>query len=242
MHPSLSLVGFITMMTVNMMSTEVIRTMNLLGRGDDISMLPSLPAAHQLEITQAFMAAKALMVMSTADESYESSEAGDESASQFSASSSEEEASDDGSYDEIDESSTRRITLYDPADEGRISDIHSVFRKDIYEGFVVPPGARYAGTVAFRCRFCKHLPSESRASQSWVFPRTIEQMYRAHIRFNREHYPHCECIPDAIRAKVSKLKKSSCRGSKNYWVTSARKKGLRNGRKGIVLCSEAAGV
>lgn len=226
------------------MSSQVRRTMSLLGKGDDISLLPNLPAVHQVEIAQAFLAAKALVVMSTADDtSYESSEAEDDNTSLLSVSSSgEEDVSDDGTYDEMDKSPTRTITLYDPADEGRISDIHSVFRKDIYEGFVVPSGARYAGTVAFRCRFCKHLPSEARASQSWVFPRTIEQMYRAHIRFNREHYPHCECIPDAIRTKVSKLKKSSCRGSKNYWVTSARKKGLRNGRKGIVLCSKTARV
>lgn len=221
-----------------MSNTEVLRTMNLLGRGDDLSLLPRLPVLHQREVVQAFMAAKTLMIMSTADECYESSEAEDDNLSRAS---SIDDASD-ASYEEIDESNTQTINLYDPADEGRISDTHSVFRRDIYEGFVVPTGARYAGTVAFRCRFCKHLPSESRAAQSWVFPRTIEQMYRAHIRFNREHYPYCENIPKEIRAKVAKLKKSSCRGSKNYWVTSARKKGLKNGRRGIVLCGQIAEV
>ena len=29
--------------------------------------------------------------------------------------------------------------LYDPADEGRISDIHTVFRRDIYEGYIIQP-------------------------------------------------------------------------------------------------------
>jgi len=212
---------------------QIQRTMNLLGRGEDLSLLPQLPVIHQQEVVQAFMAAKTLMVMSTTNESYDSSD--DDQRSE--ASSTEEDASI-VSYDEIDEPSVRAFTLYDPADEGRISDIHSVFRREIYEGFVVPSGARYAGTVAFRCCFCKHLPTESRAPQSWVFPRTIEQMYRAHIRFNREHYPHCKCIPDQIRAKVAKLKKSTCRGSKTYWVTSARKKGLKNGRRGIVLCGD----
>lgn len=227
-------------------STQVLRTMNLLGRGDNLSQLPELPVVHQQEIVQAFVAAKTLMGMAISSECYESSDAEEENANSHasvSASSIEEDdvssdASSDGSYiDELDDSDDEQaITLYDPADEGRISDIHSVFRKDIYEGFVVPSGVRYAGTVAFRCKFCKHLPAESRAAQSWVFPRTVEQMYRAHIRFNREHYPHCECIPQSIRNKVARLKKSSCRGSKNYWVTSARKKGLKNGRKGIVLC------
>lgn len=223
-------------------NTQVQRTMNLLGRGDDLALLPQLPPVHQREVVQAFMAANALLVMSVSREChiYESSESEDDATSQVSASASsaDEDVSDASYVEEIDDSHARSFTLYDPADEGRISDIHSVFRRDIYEGFVVPDGARYAGTVAFRCRFCKHLPAESRAAQSWVFPRTVEQMYRAHIRFNREHYPHCESIPQKIRTKIAKLKKSSCRGSKNYWVTSARKKGLKNGRKGIVLCDK----
>ncbi|KAL7478049.1 hypothetical protein ACHAW6_003833, partial [Cyclotella cf. meneghiniana] len=210
------------------MNVDIIRTMNLLGRGNDLSLLPRV---HQREVVQVFTAAKTLMLMATDD--YDSSD--DDIVSHTS-------SIDDSSvpYDGIDDSSAPTITLYDPADEGRISDIHTVFRRDIYEGYIVPPGARYAGTVAFRCRFCKHFPSEARASQSWVFPRTIEQMYRAHIRFNREHFPNCKCIPDEIRAKVAKLKKSSCRGSKNYWITSALKKGLVNGDKGIVLCGQAA--
>jgi hypothetical protein len=64
-------------------------------------------------------------------------------------------------------------------------------------------------------------------------------LYRAHIRFNRDHFPTCEFIPDKIRAKVAKLRKTSARGNKAYWVTSALKKGLINNEKGIILCGMA---
>lgn len=223
---------------MSVLAPKVLRTMNLLGK--DLSTLPQMSAIHQQEVTQAFMAAQTLLELSNANnEATESSSSDEDDTQSRDSSISDVESSDDASYDEIDDSPAGLMTLYDPADEGRISDIHNVFRRDIYEGFIVPSGVRYAGTVAFRCRYCKHLPIESRAAQSWVFPRTIEQMYRAHIRFNREHYPYCEGIPNLIRAKVAKLKRSSCRGSKGYWVTSARKKGLKNGRNGIVLCGQA---
>ena len=132
-----------------------------------------------------------------------------------------------------------KITLYDPADEGRIGGFHNIFRRDIYEGFIVPPGDKYAGTVAFRCRFCKHLPYKIRAKQSEVYPRSIEGLYRAHIRFNHDHFPSCKHIPMEIKAKVIELKKSSPRGNKAYWVTSALNKGLVNDPSGIVLCGVA---
>ena len=136
-------------------------------------------------------------------------------------------------------SPSTRFNLYDPADEGRINGYQNIFRRDIYEGFIVGPGHKFDGTVAFRCRFCAHLPYEARAKQCEIYPRSIDAIYRAHIRFNRDHFPNCKFIPDEIKAKIAKLKKSSPRGNKAYWVTSALNKGLVNGQKGIVLCREA---
>ena len=60
------------------------------------------------------------------------------------------------------------INLYHRSDEGNIGGYHNVFRRDIYEGFIVPVGDKYAGTVAFRCKFCKHFPYKARAKQSEV--------------------------------------------------------------------------
>ena len=138
----------------------------------------------------------------------------------------------------VQDPSSIRFNLYDPADEGRINGYQNIFRRDIYEGFIVGPGHKFVGTVAFRCRFCAHLPYEARAKQCEIYPRSIDAIYRAHIRFNRDHFLNCKFIPDEIKAKIAKLKKSGPRGDKAYWVTSALNKGLVNGQNGIVLCRE----
>ena len=191
---------------------------------------------HPYEILQALGAANTLMTISE-DSSIDASSFGspDDITSSSDASVSVGYNSDEASAQEM---STATISLYDPDDEGQIGDYHNIFRRDVYEGFVVAPGDKYAGTVAFRCRFCAHLPYKARAKQSEVYPRTIEGLYRAHIRFNHDHFPTCKFIPNEIKAKVARLKKSSPRGNKSYWVTSAANKGLVNGHNGIVLCRE----
>lgn len=183
---------------------------------------------HPYEILQALGAANTLVAMSE-DSSFDDSLSGSLSDS----------ASDGYDSDCYQSTSSIKINLYDPSDEGRIGGFHNVFRRDIYEGFVVPSGEKYAGTVAFRCRFCQHLPYNARAKQSEVYPRTVEGLYRAHIRFNHDHFPACKFIPKEIKAKVARLKKSSPRGNKAAWVESALNKGLVNDVKGIVFCGAA---
>ncbi|KAL7503078.1 hypothetical protein ACHAXN_000917 [Cyclotella atomus] len=180
---------------------------------------------HPYEILQALGAANTLIAMSE-DSNFEASSSGSISDS----------ASDGYDSDCYDSTSNIKINLYDPADEGRIGGFHNVFRRDIYEGFVVQSGEKFEGTVAFRCRFCKHLPYKARAKQSEVYPRTVEGLYRAHIRFNHDHFPACKFIPKEIKAKVARLKKSSPRGNKAAWVESALNKGLVNDVNGIVYC------
>lgn len=187
---------------------------------------------HPYEILQALGAANTLMAM-TEDTSIDSLSLACPT-----------DSSCDGSSDGYDsdchqDTSSTKINLYDPSDEGHIGGFHNIFRRDIYEGYVIPEGEKYGGTVAFRCRFCQHLPYKARAKQSEVYPRTIEGLYRAHIRFNHDHFPKCKFIPNEIKAKVAKLKKSCPRGDKSHWVTSALNKGLVNGADGIVLCSAA---
>ena len=48
---------------------------------------------------------------------------------------------------------------------------------------------------------------------------------------------HCPCIPSEIKDEYFKLKKLKgvSRGRKKYWATSATRKGLRNGKRGIVF-------
>ena len=47
--------------------------------------------------------------------------------------------------------------------------------------------ARYDGTVGLRCRFCKHVPLDERAPRSAVYPRCLEKIYSANLRFQRDH-------------------------------------------------------
>lgn len=99
------------------------------------------------------------------------------------------------------------IVLYDNEDEHHINAIHNIVRRDIWEGFVVSSDAavgsddldgnadarrcgrlaRYEGTIGFRCRFCKNEPPNQRAERSAVYPRSLERIYHANIRFQRDH-------------------------------------------------------
>ena len=91
------------------------------------------------------------------------------------------------------------MTLYSKCDEKRCNPVHNIVRKDIWEGFVVDPsmagadddqkrsGQRFAGTVGFRCRYCKSVPTSKRAMKFAVYPRSLERIYLANIRFQREH-------------------------------------------------------
>jgi len=103
--------------------------------------------------------------------------------------------------------------LHDKDDDKYINPVHSLIRRDIWEGFVVDSFkdaaavsskdtqlsmktdvttnigrvARYNGTVGFRCRFCKHVPLHQRAPRSAVYPRSLERIYSAALRFQRDH-------------------------------------------------------
>jgi hypothetical protein len=128
------------------------------------------------------------------------------------------------------------FTLFDPVDKGRLSDVHNIFRREVYEGIILPSNERFMGTVAIRCRFCKHCPEELRAPQSIVHPRSLEQMQRAHVRFHREHFRMCKFIPKDIKARVERAKANShVKNNADYWVSSARDMGLDNAPEGILV-------
>ena len=102
------------------------------------------------------------------------------------------------------------FVLYGKDDDKHINALHNVVRRDIWEGFVVDTSndvlaennqdgelfstarrvgrlARYDGTIGFRCRFCKHAPLAQRAEKSAVYPRSLERIYLANIRFQGDH-------------------------------------------------------
>ena len=101
-------------------------------------------------------------------------------------------------------SDNKSFMLYHEDDDNHINAVHNVVRRDIWEGFIVDATrnehsmmtsnanvmgriARYDGTVGLRCRFCKHVPLDERAPRSAVYPRCLEKIYSANLRFQRDH-------------------------------------------------------
>jgi hypothetical protein len=156
-------------------------------------------------------------------------------------------------------------SLYADGDEDHINPIHNIIRRDILEVFVEMPSSnfaagaddvagsgnskavkakqsRFAGRIGLRCRFCKHLPVGANANLATIYPETLEGIYRAcSVRFQKRHIGSCAFIPESIMSQLgAHAKEKSCRGSKNYWVESALRKGFRTSEdnKGIVFCPE----
>lgn len=96
--------------------------------------------------------------------------------------------------------------VYGKYDSKHSNTIHSIVRRDMWEGFVVDKDsmdtfssdvvpksrrivrlARYKVTIGFRCRSCKHVPSVQHAKRFAVPARSIEMFYRVNIRFQRDH-------------------------------------------------------
>ena len=96
--------------------------------------------------------------------------------------------------------------------------------------------------IGLRCKFCKHLPGNKRANLSTIFPETLEGVYRAcSVRFQKRHLNVCKHIPRTIIDDIDALiLEGNSRGSKQHWVTSALRKGLRTSEdiKGIVYVPE----
>ncbi|KAL3811620.1 hypothetical protein ACHAXA_006692 [Cyclostephanos tholiformis] len=128
-----------------------------------------------------------------------------------------------------------RETLHDPhLDAERINPAHIIIREHVLE-----VRRTASGKVFLQCTFCKHLPQNERSKQSTISPQSIGHMYRANVRFMMNHVKHCEFIPEYIKdysPKQSKL--ANFCGVKQYWMESARNKGLRDDkdRKCIVYC------
>ena len=127
-----------------------------------------------------------------------------------------------------------------------VSSEHSTTNKGTSSGRkVVKAGTthtRFSGRVGLRCQFCKNIPANSRANLSTIYPETLSGIYRAvSVRFQKKHLPSCKHIPKSIRDQLDILSQEKAgRGSKNHWISSAMRKGLRNSddEKGIIFCPE----
>lgn len=137
--------------------------------------------------------------------------------------------------DPIDESHI--ATLYSPRDEGRINPAHCVIRRQVLE-----VRRTHSGRVLFQCACCKHLPRNQRAKLSTLAPQSVDNLYRAMVRFMMNHVKACPYVPEEIKGLSPKDSRVvTQRGTKKYWVKSAKRMGLRDGEDGksIVFCEPA---
>jgi len=89
------------------------------------------------------------------------------------------------------------FSLYTDIDKLHLNDVHILIRQDILEGYVVSIKhdrnsrpchiQRYANTVGFRCKWCKHKSLNDRPKLASVYPRRIGCIYSSVVRFQRHH-------------------------------------------------------
>jgi len=89
------------------------------------------------------------------------------------------------------------FSLYTDIDKLHLNDVHILIRQDILEGYVVSIKhdrnsrpchiQRYANTVGFRCKWCKHISLNDRPMLASVYPRRIGCIYSSVVRFQRHH-------------------------------------------------------
>jgi hypothetical protein len=90
--------------------------------------------------------------------------------------------------------------------------------------------------VGIRCRYCAHLPHNSRASRSSSFPSSVGRIYQSLTMMLREHFGNCKAVPQELRNRFLELKSKTSQGatnSKRYWVHSAMKLGMLDSANGI---------
>jgi len=92
-----------------------------------------------------------------------------------------------------------------------------------------------AGTIAFRCRFCKHSPNKNEAPLATIYPETVGGLYRANLRFQAGHLNKCENCPAEVKERLENAQRSGDRrpyevqvGVRRYWISTAARKGFRN--------------
>ncbi len=168
--------------------------------------------------------------------------------------------------DEDEEKSTTAVlpedislpALFDEDDIPFINPSHYIIGTDILEAFVVKqydvaaplkktqkqkPNFR-AGSVAFRCRYCKHAQHKKQPN-AILYPESLGGLYRANLRFQSNHVSNCLLIPHWLRLKLHRTRRNSNVGRqrldqigiRDYWVVTAARKGFKNaeGKKGLTF-------
>lgn len=134
-----------------------------------------------------------------------------------------------------------------PDDKASLSPLRCFLRENVYafsataEDIAVRTPTTFSvavGQVGIGCIHCLHLPAKERSNRAVCFPFSIGRIYQSVADIQRFHISECKMIPPDVKAKFVELQKASTKGSKGlatrqYWVTSAKKRGMVDTSNGI---------
>lgn len=92
--------------------------------------------------------------------------------------------------------------------------------------------------LGIRCRFCAHLHNGARAKRASAYPSSTVQIYQSFNMMIRDHFPHCEAVPQELMSRFLLLKGKNNQGaadSKHYWSHAAEKLGMVCTASGIYM-------
>lgn len=118
------------------------------------------------------------------------------------------------------------MTLHSKRDYRYMNPVHISIRREVLN----VRRTAVSGRIYLQCKHCQHIHRSERAKTSTITPQSIEGIYRAVGRFIKRHVPNCEHIPSHLKGLNAKEKVKN--GSKKYWISGAKKMGLRDGRDG----------
>ena len=90
-----------------------------------------------------------------------------------------------------------------------------------------------AGSVAFRCRFCKNSPYKNGLPLATIYPQSLKGLYRANLRFQANHLKKCKYYPVKLKKRIENAQHNDNRSSpaqggvRKYWIKTAARKGFR---------------
>ena len=156
-------------------------------------------------------------------------------------------ASDSSIHDEPQTCFTGKVPLALPEDTMALSPLRCFLRENVFafsatdEDIAVRTPTTFSvveGQVGICCIHCHSLPAKERSNRAVCFPFSINRIYQSVADIQRFHLGECKMVPPKVREKFQALQSASSKGSKGlatrqYWVTSAKKIGLVDTKRGI---------
>ena len=165
----------------------------------------------------------------------------------FGAADIKKQSSDDYSVDSSAEFFMGQVSLSVPEDKTSLSPLRCFLRENVIafsatkEDIAVRTPTTFAvveGQVGIGCIHCYKMAAKQRSNRAVCFPFSVARIYQSVADIQRFHLNECKMVPPDVREKFVAHQKASTKGSKGlatrqYWVSSAKKLGLADTKKGI---------